>query len=81
MVDLTSRRLGLVSTMGSPPSADTLHSPVPGSSVAKTMVLSSPQLAPSGLPVTGPSVITGPPDQGHLLDFRALEEANPPAVW
>ena len=52
---------GVVRTVGSPPSADTRHNPVVGSLVANTMLLSSPQLAPSGAPVSGPSVIAAPP--------------------
>ncbi len=32
-----------------------------GSFVANTIVLSAPQLAPSDPPVTGPSVMAGPP--------------------
>ena len=80
MVALALRRVGVVRTVGSPPSADTRHRPVLGSSVANTIVLSSPQLAPSGAPVTGPSVMAAPPVIDTFLSSVFVEEPDPPAV-
>src|SRR5918999_112221 len=52
---------GIVNTVGWPPSADTRQRPVLGSVVPNTIVLSSPQLAPSDPGVTGPILMAGPP--------------------
>ena len=51
---------GVVSSIGSPPSAETRQSPL-GALVAKTMVSSGPQLAPSGTPSGSSLMVTGGP--------------------
>ena len=73
-------RSGVVRTVGSPPSRRHPPRPVLGSSVANTIVLSSPQLAPSDLPTTRPERDDRSPRDRHLLELRALEEPDPPAV-
>src|SRR5215217_7540863 len=61
-------RLGVVSTTGSPPSADTRCRPIPGAFVAKMMVPSDPHVAPLGWPRPDLHTITGgPPVIGTLL--------------
>src|SRR5262252_7474577 len=61
--------------VGSPPSAETRHSPVRGALVANVMVLSSPQLAPRGIPLNWQSVIAGPPAIDTF--FRSAFSKNP----
>ena len=58
---------GFVSTFGSPPPAGTLSKPVVASVVAKTIVSSGPQLAPTRRPGMRHTVIGGPPVIGTFL--------------
>ena len=62
-------RLGVVSTSGVPPSADTRNKP-PFRAVAKTMVPSPPQLAPKSAAALH-SVTAGPPARGTFLSSPA----------
>src|SRR5574342_199671 len=72
---------GLVSTLGSPPPAGTLSSPVVPSLVANTMVSSVPQVAPRGVPTNRHSISGDPPLIDTFLISPDAPSLKNPTQW